>query len=109
MTGKVDIYQSVNTTYSVRPASKPLPKFFVVPPVFSGGLSLFIRHKIATMKSLKEIIREQLQEDAFIRAHEAQIIQHCIRRSQLALKKRPSSVTSGREETLIMNETGASI
>ena len=77
-------------------------------PVSSGGLSLFIRHRIATMKSLADIIREQLLEDAFIRSHEAKIIAYYSKRTGLAGRKPPSSVPCSSEAALIMNETGTS-
>lgn len=60
------------------------------------------------MKSIKDIIREQLEEEAFIRLHEAEILEYCAGGAGLAGRKRPSAVTLGREATLIMNETGTS-
>lgn len=41
------------------------------------------------MKALAEIIREQLQEETFIRSHEAEILQHYIRKAGLGGRKAP--------------------
>jgi len=60
------------------------------------------------MKSLAEIIREQLQEDSFVRAHEAEIIRYCIARSTLTQKKAPGSVRCDEAATNVMEETKVS-
>ena len=52
------------------------------------------------MKSLKEIVREQLQEDAFIRSHEAEIISYYSKRGGLAARKPASSVPCDSEAAL---------
>jgi len=47
------------------------------------------------MKSFAEIIREQIEEDAYVRQHEAEILRFYVERAALA-RKRPVSV---RQET----------
>ena len=43
------------------------------------------------MKSLAEMIREQIEEDAYVRRHEAEILRFYVERAALARKK-PASV-----------------
>jgi hypothetical protein len=57
------------------------------------------------MKSVADIIREQLEEEAYIRTHEAEILQLYINRAGLANKKRPRSVNGGEGENRIMELT----
>ena len=56
------------------------------------------------MKALAEIIREQLQEEAFIRSHEAEIRQNYIWRAGPAVRKAPQPARLDDGATRIIEE-----
>ena len=56
------------------------------------------------MKALAEIIREQLQEEAFIRSHEAEILQHYIRKAGSGGRKAPQPARLDAGATRIIEE-----
>lgn len=62
-------------------------------------------YNLAMMEHIVDIIREQLEEDRFVRRHEAEILQLYAERSGLIRKKSPGSVRWNDEAAVAMSKT----